>query len=262
MRHGSRFSYLYMDVKEVDMSISLKNDYSFLFSGLNKSVSGTAADMSWLSDYASIKSGSYGKLMKSYYSTVAGDDKSESSSKDSRSSVLESLTSAKAQTPTVSSETKAFNKAAAAADSLQNSIKDLGAIKEDADDDKVYEALSGYVKNYNSVVDTASTTADKSIGNRLDSIKNTTASSEKDLNSLGITVGKDGKLSIDKEKFAAADKSRVQDLFAERRSYAANVNVSAAMIQSTAGYDAARANTYTAAGSYSPVTGSLWDSTT
>ena len=75
-------------------------------------------------------------------------------------------------------------------------------------------------------------------------------------------VGKDGKLSIDKEKFAAADKSRVQDLFAERRSYAANVNVSAAMIQSTAGYDAARANTYTAAGSYSPVTGSLWDSTT
>ncbi len=264
MRQGRRFSYLYMDVKEVDMSISLKNDYSFLFSGMNKSVAGTASDMSWLSDYASIKSGSYGKLMKSYYSSVAGDKKNtaEAGSKDSRSSVLESLTSVKTQTPTASKETKAYNKAATAADALQSSIKDLGSLKEDADDDKVFEALSGYVKNYNSVVDTASATADKSIGNRLDSIKSTTSANEKDLASLGISVGKDGKLSIDKDQFAAGDKSKVQTLFADRRSYASNVNVSAAMIQSTAGYDAARANTYTAAGAYSAVTGSLWDSTT
>ena len=232
------------------MSILMKNDYSFLFSGLNKSASGTAADMSWLSDYASIKSGSYGKLMKSYYASVASDD--ESGSKNSRSSILENLTSAKNQTPEVSSETKAFNKAATAADALQD----------DADDTAKYEAVSSFVKNYNSVVDTAAVTADKSISNRLDSIRSATSANEKELNSLGISIGKDGKLSIDKDTFNAADKSGIQNLFAERRSYAAEVNVSAAMIQSTAGYDAARANTYTAAGSYSSVTGSLWDSTT
>lgn len=246
--------------KEVAMSILMKNDYSFLFSGLNKSASGTAADMSWLSDYASIKSGSYGKLMKSYYASVASDD--ESGSKDSRSSILENLTSAKNQTPEVSSETKAFNKAATAADALQSSIRKLGALKDDADDTAKYEAVSSFVKNYNSVVDTAAVTADKSISNRLDSIRSATSANEKELNSLGISIGKDGKLSIDKDTFNATDKSGIQNLFAERRSYAAEVNVSAAMIQSTAGYDAARANTYTAAGSYSSVTGSLWDSTT
>ena len=243
--------------KEVAMSIQMKNDYSYLFSGMNKSVSGSAEDMSWLSDYASIKSGSYGKLMKSYYAAAASDD----GSKDSRSSILENLTSVKDKTPEVSSETKAFNKAATAADALQSSIKTLGGLKDDAEDSAKYEAVSSFVKNYNSVVDTASVTADKSISNRLDSIRSATAAKEKDLNSLGISIGKDGKLSIDKDTFGAADKSKINDLFADRRSYAAEVNVSAAMIQSTAGYDAARAGTYTATGSYSGVTGSLWDST-
>ena len=242
------------------ISIQSKNDYSFLFNSMNKNSGNALSGMNWLSDYNSIKSGSYGKLMKAYYASDVEDTKT-GAGKDS-SSILSRLTDHKAPTTAVSDEAKAFNKAATTADALQSSIKDLSSLKDDADDDKIYDSLNNYIKNYNSVIDAAGSTTDKAISNRLSTIRSATASNEKALNGLGISIGNDGKLSINKDTFAAADKSGVKDLFAERRSYASNVGVSAAMIQSTANYDSARASTYTAAGSYSSVVGSLWDSTT
>ena len=43
------------------------HNYSSLFAGLNKASSDNGWDLSGLADYASIKNGSYGKLMKSTY---------------------------------------------------------------------------------------------------------------------------------------------------------------------------------------------------
>ena len=43
------------------------HNYSSLFAGMNKASSDNGWDLSGLSDYASIKNGSYGKLMKSSY---------------------------------------------------------------------------------------------------------------------------------------------------------------------------------------------------
>lgn len=43
------------------------HNYSSLFAGLNKSASDNGWDLSGLADYASIKNGSYGKLVKSSY---------------------------------------------------------------------------------------------------------------------------------------------------------------------------------------------------
>ena len=259
-------SSLYTDVKEVSImgiSIQSRNDYSYLFNSMNTNSGNSLSSMNWLSDYNSIKSGSYGKLMKAYYSSAAEESSSsKSASKTDSTSILSKLTDHKVPATTASDEAKAFNKAATSADALQSSIKDLSSLKDDADSDKIYDSLSKYVKNYNSVLDTAAATTDKAITNRLTSIKSATASNEKALNGLGISIGSDGKLSINKDTFNAADKSGVKDLFAERRSYASNVSVSAAMIQSTANYDSARESTYTATGTYSAVTGSLWDSTT
>lgn len=53
------------------MKINPKTDYTSLFSSFNK---GNTLGVS-LTDYASIKNGSYGKLLKSYYSTKKADDK-------------------------------------------------------------------------------------------------------------------------------------------------------------------------------------------
>ncbi len=55
----------------MSINVNAKNDYSFLFSGMSGS---SGANLNFLSDYASIKNGSYGKLLKSYYG--AGKDSS------------------------------------------------------------------------------------------------------------------------------------------------------------------------------------------
>ena len=47
------------------MNISAKQNYSYLFQGLGSSTGST--NLNFLSDYMSIKNGSYGKLLKAYY---------------------------------------------------------------------------------------------------------------------------------------------------------------------------------------------------
>ncbi len=53
----------------------VKQDYSYLF----QSISGNS-NLNFLSDYASIKNGSYGKLMKAYYSKAGNNVSKEVSS--------------------------------------------------------------------------------------------------------------------------------------------------------------------------------------
>lgn len=237
------------------ISISAKNDYSYLFSSLNKQNSGSIADMSWLSDYSSIKSGSYGKLLKAYYAKDSGSDETKSGASKIVSDKLSAGTA-------IDEKAKTYTDTASKADALQKSVASIGDLKDDADDEAVYNAVNSYVKNYNDLVGAASGTEDKSITNRLTSIETTTGSYEKKLNAIGISINTDGTLKLNKETFDAADKSGVKELFGERGSYGFNVNTSAAMIESTANYDAVRGTTYTAAGYYSGLTGSLWDSTT
>ena len=59
------------------MSIIQRQDVSYLFSNMgSKSGSNNLMDCSWLSDYASIKNGSYSKLVKAYYSKIDSEDSS------------------------------------------------------------------------------------------------------------------------------------------------------------------------------------------
>ena len=238
------------------ISISAKNDYSFLFSSMSKSSgTGLAADMSWLSDYASIKSGSYGKLLKAYYTSEDGSSEKTKAGSDVLSKI-------KNDTITKDETTKVYNTAATKADALQKSVENISALKEDAGADEKLKAVESYVKSYNELVDAAASTADKGITNRLTSIETSTGSAEKKLNGLGISIESDGKLKLNKDTFMAADKDAVDELFGKGSSYGRSVSVSAAMIQSNANFDAVRGTTYNAAGSYQAVTGSLWDSTT
>ena len=60
----------------MSISINLKTDTSYLFSSLSNSSSNSGSGLdslsSILSDYSSIKNGSYGKLLKAYYGTNSG----------------------------------------------------------------------------------------------------------------------------------------------------------------------------------------------
>ena len=53
----------------IGINVGKNQDYSYLFQSLS-SGSGGMGNLNFLSDYASIKNGSYAKLMKTYYGTA------------------------------------------------------------------------------------------------------------------------------------------------------------------------------------------------
>lgn len=68
------------------MNFSFQSDYSYLFSSMGTSGSSGLGNLNFLSDYMSIKNGSYGKLLKAYYGQASSSSSSSSSSSTSKSS--------------------------------------------------------------------------------------------------------------------------------------------------------------------------------
>ena len=68
------------------------SDYSYLFQGLSSS-GGGLGNLNFLSDYASIKNGSYSKLMKAYYGMGQSISSGTTSSdrKSSKGNVLDKI---------------------------------------------------------------------------------------------------------------------------------------------------------------------------
>lgn len=228
------------------MKISARNDVSYLFSNMNsRNSSGVSGISGLLTQYSSIKTGTYGKLLKSYYAQ----------SNDKVSSVASKNESIK-KDETV----KAYNKVNTNADALMKDIGTLSKIKDDATEDEVYKAVNNYVKDYNSLVDSAKDVSSQSVYSRVSAIQSSSTVNAKDLAKIGISANDDGKLVLDKEKLASAGLKDVQSLFATRGSYGASVNLSAGMAASNAKYEASKTSLYNANGAYQSSTGSLYDS--
>ena len=62
--------------------MNIRQDYSYLFSGFNNSNNNNIFYGINLADYASIKSGSYGKLLKSYYKEMDSNQSSSGNKND------------------------------------------------------------------------------------------------------------------------------------------------------------------------------------
>lgn len=98
-----------------------------------------------------------------------------------------------------------------------------------------YKAVSNFVTQYNDTVDAlskASGTVVKNVGNHMQNMTNIMS---KGLSKVGITVGTDGKLTVDEQKFKAADMSKVKALFNGSSSYAGVVSSAAGRVASQAG---------------------------
>lgn len=221
--------------------IQAKNDYSFLFSGLNTSASGSAGNLSFLSDYAAIKNGSYGKLMKAYYA------------ENGSGSVVKKL--AQSSNSVSKDDTETLTKVKSVTDDLKEAADKLltkggKSVWESDDMEKIYVAVDDFVKDYNSVLDTMDKTNSTSILNRAKSMVDNTAINKKLLSKVGITIGEDNSLSIDKKAFLEADKYTVKDLFSSNGSFAYRVSASASLINYAAEKEADKAATYTIAGTY------------
>ena len=244
------------------MNINLKTDYSILFSSLSSNSSSNSTNslsnsFTFLSDYASIKNGSYGKLLRAYY-TQKSDDSTETSSANKYSSKLGASTSED------TSETIA--KVQSTTDSLKESADALletgsKSVFKSEDEDAVYNAVSAFVKDYNSVLDATEDVNSISILQQTLSMVNTTKANESLLSKVGITINEDNSLSLDKDTFKNANESTVKTLFNNTGSYAYSVSASASFINYKADTEATKANTYNFSGNYSAnyTSGSIFD---
>lgn len=232
----------------ISFNVDAKQDNSYLFQGL----SGGRENLNFLSDYASVKNGSYGKLMKAYYSTAKNSDTASGSTARSSKNILKKLEEEK-RNPKVSKDVKESNaNLTAGLSSLQKSVS---ALQNDSTytntengksaADKVVSAVKTYVTDYNSVVNAAkgSTLTGKTayVANMMSS----TAANADKLAEIGVTVNENGTLRINEEMLKKADISQVQELFSAKdiMSYGSTIGSRvkfAGNVQGTAGTDSAQ----------------------
>ena len=232
-----------------------------LFSSLNNNNSNKSGNgMSDLlginySDYATIRNGSYYKLMKAYYTTGASDE-------------ISSIAKDKTNTSTSKDDAKTIARIESASDDLKESADALlangtkslfkqeqvadkeGKVTTQYNTDEIYKAVSKFVDDYNSMVDVASKSETSNISGAAERMIKMTGYNEKMLEKVGITIDEDNHLKIDEKTFKAADMTTVKGLFNERGGYGYQVSAQASMINYYAENEASKSNTYTNAGTY------------
>ncbi|MBO4889761.1 MAG: hypothetical protein J5574_02105 [Lachnospiraceae bacterium] len=195
---------------------------SMLGSTGSNSNSGNSMGSFDFANYAAIKNGSYGKLVKSYY---AGTDKAVN---DEKAAATKAASSTKTKAKEEVDKT-GLTQIKKDADQLKTSVEDLG--KEDlwkktegkVDTDKLLTAVKGFADNYNKVIDQASKVSSKEISQDVKFMTGMTDTFNKVLAKAGINVGDDGKLSVNEEAFKKADEATLKSLFSGNGTYGSQI---------------------------------------
>ncbi|MDD6207007.1 MAG: hypothetical protein PUB10_00600 [Clostridiales bacterium] len=213
--------------------------YNFFngFMNNNNSFSGMSGLYSLMSDYSSIQNGSYRKLLNAYYET---EEKTSSSKTENQNTTKKT---------TIDSTKK---------DSVLDGIKSsVSAMASDVKDfrkkgSEVSEkAVEKFASDYNKLLDSVSKTSNSSVNSKLTDLKDYVNLQKKKLDEVGIKVGSDSKLSVDKEKFAKASSDQLASLFQGGASFASMVSLKADSIGAEATLQALRTTSlYDGTGSY------------
>ncbi len=237
--------------------IRAKQDYSSLFSSLGSSAAAVSGS-TFLSDYASIKNGSYGKLMKAYYSKDPSESVSKIADKSIRKSKDDSKTLANVDSTTDALKASADKLLDKGSKSLFKEVdittKDKNGVESTTkgyDMDAIYNAVSTFVKDYNAVLGTYKDINSTSLSGKINNLAGTAKANSKILSKVGITVNGDSSLSIDKDTFLSANASTIKDLFNGNNSISYRISAQASLINFAAQNEASKSNTYNFAGNYS-----------
>ena len=170
------------------LNSGLADMYSSLLSGAGSGSSGGFDGSSLLTDYAAIKNGSYGKMMKSYYAKL----KTEEGEEDEKTSA---------------SKTKKVkdSSSASAASALYKSASKLGTLDYDDHSEenvqKITDAVSSFIKDYNSLMKSGAKSDNSTVQKQTDALYNSYYSNYKLFAKIGITMNSDRTLSLDEDSF-------------------------------------------------------------
>jgi len=267
------------------MSLTVKNsnDLSYLFSGLNSqsSQSSNAGGLSSLiSEYNSIKNGSYAKLAKQYYSSDTSGSKINPLS-DKFSDAEDTVTN-KTQQLTKESQIKQNKSLISDVASLRSSVSGIknddtlftksdtvgtdGAT--DYNYDKINSKLEAFVKNYNSVIENGSESENQTV---LRNVLNMTKQSDNyktQLEAAGITINDDNTLSFDKDTLKNSLNSSgssnslentVKSLFSKTSNYMSQIDTLSTNVASQAASDVYSLGGYNSTGAYKQTLESIYN---
>ena len=199
----------------IGINVGSNSDYSYLFGD-------SGSNLNFLSDYAAIKNGSYGKLMKSYYGATGSSNITASGSKTGTGNVVDKILEEK-KNPKVSKEAQEANaNLTTGISSLMTSVSKLqndNTYKTSEGGtsaaDKVVSAIKDYVSQYNDVVSTAKNSTLTGATSHVAAMMNSTKANADKLAEIGITVNGDGTLQLNESKLKGTDISKVQELFSK-----------------------------------------------
>ena len=200
-----------------------------LFGNNNKSTEDSLLGNVSLSDYASIKNGSYYNLMKRYYAADTEVSKTD----------LETYK----KTQEISAD-----KAATLCSGI-NDLMDTAFTEENKD--TVIKNIKTFVNNYNDMLDNALNSDSRSVAQKGSWLKNMTDEFSSVLGKAGITIATDGKLSVDEESLKKADMTSLQNTFGTNvTGFSNKVLYKAEQIYSLAKTYGSSATAYTSSGTY------------
>jgi len=179
-------------------------DYSSLFNSMPKTSESSGGGLTNLAtEYNSIRSGSYGKLLSAYYKKMnSGDSATEAIQKENANRQL----------------------AGGNASSLKSAAKNLSKVDfsdtSDAGKEKSLKAVKDFISAYNSVIDTVDDVNSKGMLRNAVWMTNITSKSAGLLNEIGISIGENNQLTLDETKWENANTSTKTALFNGRQSFA------------------------------------------
>ena len=141
-------------------------------------------------------------------------EKSDDSAKSAGSSV-----GTRTKASSYRTSASAFNTGVAAMEKSVSEMAKLFGDEDGADMEKAFEAAEKYVNGYNDMFDSVRNSNVSSVKNRAAYIRGLTGTFTRALKKAGIDVDTEGKLSVDKEKFLAADTRDIQAIFGRKSSY-------------------------------------------
>lgn len=198
-----------------------------------------------LSEYTSIRTGAYKKLLNAYYTkdnssssnTVAANKKPVNSVAENKQlavvkNAADDLYSSSAKLTDTSASKSLFKKA----DSVTNDI---------------VSAVKSYVSDYNTLVEEAADTSNKKVTGKVSFMTSQTSAYRNALSEIGITINDDKTLTVDDKALKNADISKVKSLFNGSDSMAYQTFVRASAISSAAENAGNTSSIYGSDGTYS-----------
>lgn len=180
------------------------------------------------SNYASIKNGSYKKLVKSYYSQQA-DSPIKTNNKTEKKETLKT-----------NSDSSGLAKMKTEADELKSATKDLEnpdlwkQKNGSYDKEKIVDAIKKFAKEYNGTIDQSSKVTSKDVTQQTGYMKSMTNTMSKVLSNVGVNVECDGKLTVNEDALKNADIKDLKATFSGSYSYASQIEKNAGAISSAA----------------------------